>query len=67
MSLPLIERSAAALAEALTTGETTSVDLTRVFLDRIAAVDTPTNARGVHAFLHVDAEGALAQDRKSVV
>ncbi len=65
MSLPLIERSAAALAEALTTGETTSVDLTQAFLDRIAAVDTPANARGVHAFLHVDAEGALAAARAS--
>jgi aspartyl-tRNA(Asn)/glutamyl-tRNA(Gln) amidotransferase subunit A len=55
MTLPLIQRNAAQLAEALATGETTSVELTRLFLDRIAAVDS-----AVHAFLHVDAEGALA-------
>jgi aspartyl-tRNA(Asn)/glutamyl-tRNA(Gln) amidotransferase subunit A len=49
-------RSAAALADALAAGETTSVEVTRAHLDRIAAVDGP-----VHAFLHVDTEGALAQ------
>ena len=49
-------RTAAELADALAAGETTSVELTRAHLDRIAAVD-----RAVHAFLHVDAEGALAQ------
>jgi aspartyl-tRNA(Asn)/glutamyl-tRNA(Gln) amidotransferase subunit A len=54
-SVPLIQRSAAGLAEALAAGETTSVELTRLFLDRIDAVDS-----SVHAFLHVDAEGALA-------
>ena len=37
-------------------GETTSVELTQAHLDRIAAVDGD-----VHAFLHVDREGALAQ------
>ncbi|MCW2857668.1 MAG: gatA 2 [Marmoricola sp.] len=40
----------------LAAGETTSVELTQACLDRIAAVDG-----AVHAFLHVDAEGALAQ------
>ena len=55
MTAPLIQRSAAELAEALAAGETTSVELTQAFLDRIAAVDG-----AVHAFLHVDAEGALA-------
>ena len=60
MSLPLIQRSAADLAEALAAGETTSVELTQAFLDRIAAVDTAADGRGIHAFLHVDAEGALA-------
>ncbi|MCW2846677.1 MAG: gatA 2 [Marmoricola sp.] len=55
MSLPLIQRSAAALAQALAEGETTSVELTQLFLDRIAAVDSD-----IHAFLHVDPEGALA-------
>ncbi|MBW8752193.1 MAG: Asp-tRNA(Asn)/Glu-tRNA(Gln) amidotransferase subunit GatA [Propionibacteriales bacterium] len=52
----LVRRSAADLADALASGETTSVELTRACLDRIAQVDG-----AVHAFLHVDAEGALAQ------
>ncbi|MET3960618.1 aspartyl-tRNA(Asn)/glutamyl-tRNA(Gln) amidotransferase subunit A [Marmoricola sp. OAE513] len=54
--MSLLTRSAAELADALAAGETTSVELTQLCLDRIAAVDTT-----VHAFLHVDAEGALAQ------
>ncbi|MDO9458393.1 Asp-tRNA(Asn)/Glu-tRNA(Gln) amidotransferase subunit GatA [Nocardioides sp.] len=44
------------MADDLAAGTTTSVALTRAHLDRIAAVDG-----AVHAFLHVDAEGALAQ------
>ncbi len=52
----LTRRTAAQLADALASGETTSVALTQAYLERIAAVDGP-----VHAFLHVDAEGALAQ------
>jgi aspartyl-tRNA(Asn)/glutamyl-tRNA(Gln) amidotransferase subunit A len=57
VSVPdLVRRSAAELADALAAGDTSSVELTRTFLDRIAQVDT-----AVHAFLHVDAEGALAQ------
>ena len=52
-------RSAAELADALAAGEVTSVELTQAHLDRIAAVDGDAEA-GVHAFLHVDAEGALA-------
>ena len=44
------------MAAKLTSGETTSVELTQAHLDRIAAVDTE-----VHAFLFVDTEGALAQ------
>jgi aspartyl-tRNA(Asn)/glutamyl-tRNA(Gln) amidotransferase subunit A len=52
----LIRRSAAELAEALAAGETTSVALTQACLDRIGEVDA-----AVHAFLHVDADGALAQ------
>ncbi|WP_460842745.1 Asp-tRNA(Asn)/Glu-tRNA(Gln) amidotransferase subunit GatA [Nocardioides marmoraquaticus] len=52
------------MAAALAAGETTSVELVQAHLDRIAAVDgTPTE--GVHAFLHVDAEGALAAARAS--
>ncbi|TYL52105.1 Asp-tRNA(Asn)/Glu-tRNA(Gln) amidotransferase subunit GatA [Nocardioides sp. BGMRC 2183] len=56
----LIRKSAAELADALAAGETTSVALTQAHLDRIAAVDGDADA-GVHAFLHVDADGALAQ------
>lgn len=47
--------SAADLATRLASGEATSVDVTQDCLDRIDAVDG-----AVHAFLHVDAEGALA-------
>ena len=56
----LIRRTAAELADALAAGETTSVALTQAHLDRIAEVDG-----AVHAFLHVDAEGALAQAAES--
>jgi aspartyl-tRNA(Asn)/glutamyl-tRNA(Gln) amidotransferase subunit A len=58
--MSLIHRTAAELADALAAGETTSVELTQAHLDRIAAVDG-----AVHAFLHVDAEGALAQAAES--
>jgi aspartyl-tRNA(Asn)/glutamyl-tRNA(Gln) amidotransferase subunit A len=53
-------RTAAELADALAAGETSSVELTQAHLDRIEAVDA-----AVHAFLHVDAAGALAQARAS--
>jgi aspartyl-tRNA(Asn)/glutamyl-tRNA(Gln) amidotransferase subunit A len=49
-------RTASALADALAAGETTSLELTQTHLNRIAEVDG-----AVHAFLHVDADGALAQ------
>ena len=52
---PLLRRSAAEQAQALAGGEVSAVEVTQAHLDRIAAVD-----RDVHAFLHVDAEGALA-------
>ncbi|MBA2444692.1 MAG: Asp-tRNA(Asn)/Glu-tRNA(Gln) amidotransferase subunit GatA [Nocardioidaceae bacterium] len=52
----LTRLSAVALAESLRAGDVTSVEATRAHLDRIADVDG-----AVHAFLHVDAEGALAQ------
>jgi len=54
----LTRRTAAELADALAAGETSSVELTQAHLDRIAAVDG-----AVHAFLHVDPEGALAAAR----
>ena len=60
----LTRRSASDLAAVLAAGETTSVELTRAHLDRIAAVDGDSE-RGVHAFLHVDAAGALEQARAS--
>jgi aspartyl-tRNA(Asn)/glutamyl-tRNA(Gln) amidotransferase subunit A len=50
--------TAAELADLLASGQTTSVEVTSAHLDRIAAVDP-----GVHAFLEVDAEGALTSAR----
>ena len=54
--MSLTRRTAAELADSLAAGEATSVEITRAHLDRIAEVD-----EAVHAFLHVDEEGALAQ------
>ena len=51
----LTRRTAAELAVALAAGDTSSVEITSVYLDRITDVDD-----AVHAFLVVDAEGALA-------
>ncbi|HEX6310733.1 MAG TPA: Asp-tRNA(Asn)/Glu-tRNA(Gln) amidotransferase subunit GatA [Acidimicrobiia bacterium] len=51
--------TATAIASAIASGETSAVDVTRAHLDRIAAVDDR-----VHAFLHVDTEGALAAAEK---
>jgi aspartyl-tRNA(Asn)/glutamyl-tRNA(Gln) amidotransferase subunit A len=48
--------TAAWLADELEAGRVTSVEITQRHLDRIAEVDGR-----VHAFLHVDAEGALEQ------
>ena len=44
------------MASALAQGEITSVALTQLHLDRITSVD-----KDVHAFLHIDTEGALAR------
>jgi aspartyl-tRNA(Asn)/glutamyl-tRNA(Gln) amidotransferase subunit A len=51
----LTDLTGAELAAALSTGEATSVEVTRAFLDRIEAHDDDLGS-----FLHVDAEGALA-------
>lgn len=60
-----IRSTAAELVQELAQGATTSVELTQLHLDRIAAVDATADGRGVHAFLHVDGEGALAQAAES--
>ncbi|RCW39122.1 aspartyl/glutamyl-tRNA(Asn/Gln) amidotransferase subunit A [Halopolyspora algeriensis] len=52
--------TAAELAAKLAAGEVSSVEVTRAYLDRIAAVEP-----AVHAFLHVDEEGALAAARRA--
>jgi aspartyl-tRNA(Asn)/glutamyl-tRNA(Gln) amidotransferase subunit A len=51
----LTRLTAAELAAAISAGETSAVDATQAHLDRISAVDDK-----VHAFLHIDADGALA-------
>ena len=54
----LIRQSAAVLASAIAEHEVSAVEVTQAHLDRIGAVD-----ERVHAFLHVDAEAALASAR----
>lgn len=54
----LIKLSAAEIAGLVARGETSAVEVAQAHLDRIAAVEDQ-----VHAFLHVDAEGALAAAR----
>jgi len=54
----MITRSAHEMAAAMAAGEITSENLTQLHFDRIAEVDAD-----VHAFLHLDHEGALAQAR----
>jgi aspartyl-tRNA(Asn)/glutamyl-tRNA(Gln) amidotransferase subunit A len=54
----LTRLSASEIAAAIASGEISAVEVAQVHLDRIAAV----NER-VHAFLHVDREGALAAAR----
>ncbi|MCU1594830.1 MAG: gatA, partial [Frankiales bacterium] len=55
----LTRLTAAETREAITSGTVSAVEVAQAHLDRIAAVDDK-----VHAFLHVDAEGALAQARR---
>ncbi len=50
----LTRLTATALAALVAAGEASAVEVTRAHLDRISAVDG-----AVHAFLHVDTEGAL--------
>ncbi|MEW2428247.1 Asp-tRNA(Asn)/Glu-tRNA(Gln) amidotransferase subunit GatA [Micromonospora sp. NPDC047644] len=54
----LIGMTATEIAALVAGGETSAVEVTQAHLDRIAAVDDR-----VHAFLHVDTEGALAAAR----
>ncbi|MEU6175259.1 Asp-tRNA(Asn)/Glu-tRNA(Gln) amidotransferase subunit GatA [Streptantibioticus parmotrematis] len=54
----LTRLTAAQTAEAIASGETSAVDVAQAHLDRIDAIDEK-----VHAFLHVDTEGALAAAR----
>ena len=51
----LIKKDASELATLVALGEVSAVEVAQAHLDRIAAVDG-----AVHAFLHVDTEGALA-------
>ena len=53
-----IRATADELSRRLTAREVSSVELTQAYVDRIGAVDEE-----IHAFLHVDTEGALATAR----
>jgi aspartyl-tRNA(Asn)/glutamyl-tRNA(Gln) amidotransferase subunit A len=53
-STDLVRSSAAELAGLVAAGEVSSVEVTRAHLDRVEAVEPR-----LHAFLHVDADGAL--------
>ncbi|AAZ54644.1 Asp-tRNA(Asn)/Glu-tRNA(Gln) amidotransferase subunit GatA [Thermobifida fusca] len=54
----LLKLSAAELGAAIASGETSAVEATQAYLDRIAEVDGQ-----IHAFLHVAADKALEQAR----
>ncbi|WP_432570659.1 Asp-tRNA(Asn)/Glu-tRNA(Gln) amidotransferase subunit GatA [Kineococcus sp. SYSU DK005] len=63
----LVRWDASRLAEGLRAKVVSSEEVVQAHLERIEAVDGPTsgpNPDGVHAFLHVDAEGALARARQ---
>jgi aspartyl-tRNA(Asn)/glutamyl-tRNA(Gln) amidotransferase subunit A len=55
----LVRLTAAETARRIAAGEVSAVDVTQAHLDRIAEVDDR-----LHAFLHVDTAGALAQARR---
>lgn len=55
MTIDITRVAAVELAEELAAGNLSSVELTQAHLDRIAEIDGE-----IHAFLHVDADGALA-------
>ncbi|HEV7191950.1 MAG TPA: amidase family protein, partial [Jatrophihabitantaceae bacterium] len=52
--MSLTRLSAAEIAQQVAAGDVSAVEVAQAHLDRIEAVDS-----SVHAFLHVDAEGAL--------
>lgn len=54
----MINKSASEMAQSLASGEISAVELTQAHLEQIERVDDQ-----VHAFLHIDREGALAQAR----
>jgi aspartyl-tRNA(Asn)/glutamyl-tRNA(Gln) amidotransferase subunit A len=56
----LTRLTAHAMAAALLAGEASAVDLATTHLDRIEAEDA-----GLHAWLHVDRDGALADARRA--
>ncbi len=56
MTADILTATAADLGRRIAARELTSVEVTQAFLDQIERVDGEVNA-----FLHVDAEGALAQ------
>ena len=56
----LIRKDASELAGLVSSGEVSAVEVAQAHLDRIAAVDGE-----VHAFLHVDAKGALVEQLSS--
>jgi aspartyl-tRNA(Asn)/glutamyl-tRNA(Gln) amidotransferase subunit A len=58
VSPDITRESAASIADALSRKEISAVEVTQAHLDRIAAVDGD-----VHAFLHVDTDGALSAAR----
>jgi aspartyl-tRNA(Asn)/glutamyl-tRNA(Gln) amidotransferase subunit A len=59
VTVSLIRDNASVLASAIAEGEVSSEEVTRAHLDRIAAVD-----ERVHAFLHVDSDGAIAAAKR---